>query len=100
MLGGLERSRWFAGASAADGPEGNAVPNITPDPETGIGKWSADDIASYLETGMDPDGDFAGSLMADVVDRSTSKLTAEDRAAIVTYLKSLPPIRSEAKKKK
>ena len=100
MLGGLERSRWFAGASAADGPEGNAVPNITPDPETGIGKWSRDDISNYLETGMDPDGDVAGSLMADVIERSTGKLTSQDRAAIATYLKSLPPIRSDAGKKK
>lgn len=100
MLGGLERSRWFAGTSAADGPEGNAVPNITPDPETGIGKWSRSDISTYLEIGMDPDGDVAGSLMADVIERSTSKLTSEDRAAIVTYLKSLPPIRSDSGKKK
>jgi len=99
LLGGLDRGRWFAGAKAADGPEGNAVPNITPDPETGIGKWSSDEIATYLETGMDPDGDVAGSLMADVIERSTGKLTSEDRAAIVTYLSSVPPIHNEVEEK-
>ena len=99
LLGGLDRGHWFAGATAANGPEGNAVPNITPDPETGIGKWSSDEIATYLETGMDPDGDVAGSLMADVIERSTGKLTSEDRAAIVTYLKSVPPIHNEVEEK-
>ena len=76
------------------------MPNITPDSETGIGKWSRDDISTYLETGMDPDGDVAGSVMADVIERSTGKLTSADRAAIATYLKSLPPIRSDVGKKK
>lgn len=95
-LGGLDRSKWLAGADKAHGPEGNAVPNITPDPKTGIGKWSSEEVATYLETGMDPDGDTAGSLMADVIERSTSKLTPEDRAAIVTYLKSVPPVQGES----
>ena len=97
FLGGPDQSRRYAGTP--EGPVGEAVPNITPDPETGIGKWSESEIASYLSTGMDPSGDFAGSLMAEVVERSTGKLTEADRAAVVTYLKSLPPIRSAGTKK-
>lgn len=90
-LGGLDRDLWLAGT--ADGPEGELAPNITPDDETGIGGWSPDDIATYLKTGLTPDGDFAGSLMADVIEHSTSNLTDTDLAAITEYLKSLKPIR-------
>jgi mono/diheme cytochrome c family protein len=91
VLGGIDGSRWLAGA--LDGTQGDATPNITPDAETGIGGWSAEEIADYLETGMNPDGDFAGSSMADVVEHSTSKLTDADRAAIAAYLRSVRPIR-------
>ncbi len=42
---------------------------------------------------MDPDGDFAGSAMAEVVDHSTSRLSAADRAAIAAYPRSVPAIR-------
>lgn len=96
-LGGLDRSQHLAGTDK--GPEGEPVPNITPHPETGIGKWSAEEIASYLKSGMDPSGDFAGALMAEVIERSTSKLTDADAAAIADYLKSLSPIRGAGKAK-
>ena len=74
----------------ADGPDGKKVPNITPDDETGIGKWSADEIAFFLEIGMLPDGDFTGGAMSPVIDDNTSHLTTDDRNAIVEYLQSLP----------
>ncbi len=32
------------------------TPNITPDPETGIGKWSADDFWRALHEGKSRDG--------------------------------------------
>ncbi len=89
-LGAVMGERRLAGA--ADGPEGEAVPNITPHDETGIGAWSAEDLATYLSIGMDPDGDFAGSLMADVIAHGTGALAAADLAAIAVYLRSLPPI--------
>ena len=89
-LGALDRDLWLAGAS--DGPEGEAAPNLTPDDKTGLGGWSADDLATYLSIGMDPEGDFAGSLMADVIEHGTGKLTEADIAAIVVYLRALPPI--------
>lgn len=72
-----------------DGPEGDVVPNITNDDEAGIGQWSADDIAFFLEIGMLPDGDFTGASMGEVIDHNTSRLTAEDRAAIGEYLKTV-----------
>lgn len=96
-LGGLKRSLTMSGS--AGGPAGDA-PNITPDKETGIGGWSAEDIVSALKLGMLPDGDFIGGEMTEVVEHSTSHLKDADLKAIATYLAALPPIRSKAKKKK
>ncbi|MCB1790534.1 MAG: c-type cytochrome [Gammaproteobacteria bacterium] len=90
FAGVSDRSRYLGGN--ADGPEGDKVPNITPDRKAGIGKWSADDLAYFLETGALPDGDYTGSTMAEVVDNTTSKLTRDDRAAIVRYLRAVPPL--------
>jgi len=89
-LGGIDED--YALSGTPDGPDGEKVPNITPDKETGIGGWEKADIVRVLRTGMLPDGDFAGSAMAEVVDTSTSKLTDADRDAIAEYLLSLPPI--------
>ena len=81
-------------AGNPDGPEGNKVPNLTPDRKTGIGDWSEDDIVTLLATGQTTEFDFVGDGMAEVV-KSTARLTEADRRAIANYLRSLPPIRSE-----
>jgi mono/diheme cytochrome c family protein len=96
-LGGLKRRLWLSGSSG--GPAGSA-PNITPDKKTGIGNWSAEDIASALKLGMLPDGDFVGGEMTEVIEYSTSQLSDADLKAIAAYLAALPPIRSQIKKKK
>lgn len=88
-LGGLDTSLAYSGTT--DGPEGEKVPNITPDPETGTGTWSAKDLIRVLRSGQLPDGDYVGSVMGEVVD-GTSKLTDADRQAIAVYVLSLPPI--------
>ena len=67
------------------------MPNLTSDPEVGLGRWSESDIGTVLKLGMLPDGDFVGSGMNEVVENSTSKLTEEDRRAIAAYLKDIPP---------
>lgn len=90
MTGGLDSAKWMAGTD--DGPDGETVPNITPDAATGIGEWDLDDIEFMLETGIRADADMVGSLMAEVVENGTSRLTAADRRAIALYLKSLAPI--------
>ncbi|MBT5047392.1 MAG: c-type cytochrome [Rhodospirillaceae bacterium] len=93
FLGGLDHSQWFVGAEEGKGPEGEAVPNIRSDDGNGIRAWSMEQIEIYLESGEDPEGDYAGSLMFDVVDMGTDQLSNADRSAISTYLKALPPIR-------
>jgi len=89
LLGVVDSGRPLAGN--ANGPEGDAVPNITPH-SSGIGGWSEDDIVSMLEVGLLPDGDFAGGAMTDVIEESTSKLSEDDRKAIASYLLSLPTL--------
>ena len=94
FLGGIVESERFAGGPTPDGK--SFVPNITP---AGLGNWGDDhvawkekDIASFLDDGMNPAGDFAGGGMADVV-ANTAQLSDADRAAIATYIASLPPIK-------
>ena len=96
-LGGLDVDRWLSGN--ADGPDGAVVPNITPDPDTGL-TWTTSQIVDYLKTGATPDFDFAGSLMADVIDRDTSRLSDTDLKAIAAYLKSVKPVKHRIARKK
>jgi mono/diheme cytochrome c family protein len=91
-LGARDARRFLTGTRS--GPGDKPVPNITPDRESGIGKWSEDDIVTLLKDGQMPDFDFVGGAMAEVV-RNTSRLDDSDRRAIASYLRSLPPIRSE-----
>ena len=94
FLGGIMTAQRFAGGP---NPEGEGwVPNIT---QKGIGEWSETDIAYFLETGQLPDGDSVGSSMVRVI-RNISQLSAEDRAAIADYIKSLPPVDGPPKPKK
>lgn len=51
FLGVPKQSLYMAGASQNKGPLGEAVPNITPDPETGIGSWKREEIADLLISG-------------------------------------------------
>ena len=92
FLGAIVESQRFAGGPSPDGK--SFVPNITP---AGLQHWSKDDIAwsqsdiaTFLESGMDPSGDYAGDVMAEVI-RNISLLDTADRAAIAAYIVSLPP---------
>lgn len=94
-----DTSRFLAGTPT--GPEGKEVPNITPDPETGIGKWSLQDIVEYLGTGNKPDGDVASGLMEEVIHGTTAgfkHMTPGDLVAIAAYLKSIPPVKNRISK--
>jgi len=102
------RNRWgapdenlaFVGAPASRSG-GKAAPNITSDPDTGIGNWTEDDIVGMLMDGHTPDLNYVTDAMAEVI-KSSAKLSDADRRAIAVYLKSLPAIRNrvpqEAKK--
>jgi mono/diheme cytochrome c family protein len=67
------------------------APNITPDTETGAGRWSDDTLARAIREGIGHDG---RTLHPQMWSAAFSKLPDEDVAAIVVYLRSLPAIRN------
>jgi mono/diheme cytochrome c family protein len=82
--------RVFAGGRAMPTPFGTLyTSNITPDPETGIGKWSADDFYKTMHGGRFPDG---GLIYPAMPFASYTKVTRADSDAIFAYLKSVPPV--------
>jgi mono/diheme cytochrome c family protein len=88
-----DNSRFLAGDPK--GPDGDPVPNITPDKDTGL-KWSEGQIADFLSSGNKPDGDMAAGLMSEVIQGTSAgykDLTKEDRLAIARYLKTIPPVK-------
>ena len=86
--GGLDKSRWLAGAVNPEG-EGR-IPNITPH-EKGLGGWSEGDIAYYLQSGFTPDFDTVGGSMVEVQE-NLAHLPVEDLEAIAAYLKAVAPL--------
>ncbi|WP_250436401.1 cytochrome c [Caballeronia sp. ATUFL_F2_KS9A] len=75
LTGGL-LDNWFAS-------------NLTGEHNTGLGRWSEQDIASFLKTGANAHASALGS-MTSVVNNSTQMLSDDDLAAMARYLKSLP----------
>jgi mono/diheme cytochrome c family protein len=94
FLGGIVASQRFAGGPDPDGK--GWVPNIT---QKGLSDWNEKDIAYFLESGQTPDGDSAGGSMVSVI-KNISQLSEADRAAIASYVKSLPPVDGPPKPKK
>jgi cytochrome c oxidase cbb3-type subunit 2 len=66
--------------------------NITPDPETGIGRWTDEQIARAIRSGVTPDGrtlHWQGMIWDHL-----SNLDEEDLRALLVYLRALPPVRN------
>jgi mono/diheme cytochrome c family protein len=82
----------LAGGFAFDDPAiGHIVgPNLTPDRETGLGKWSEEQIVTALRYGTRPDGTTIGPPMPVDTYRGMSD---RDLAAIAHYLHTMKPIR-------
>ena len=91
LLGGMKSGKWLAGGPAPEGV--GKIPNITPH-ESGIGSWSENDIAYYLESGFTPDFDSVGGSMVSV-QNNMALLPASDREAIAAYLKAVAAIPSD-----
>lgn len=69
--------------------EGWFAPNLTPEPRTGLGRWSKQDIVDFLKTGGNR-MTVAGGPMAGVVMGSTSHMEDADLQAIAAYITALP----------
>lgn len=79
--GAPKRGRFLAGAKD--------VPNLTP---TGLKKLSDGELKELLVTGETPDDGPVAEVMNEVVRNTTSQLTPQDLAALIAYLRALPPL--------
>lgn len=68
------------------------TPNISPDPEAGIGKWSFADFANALQRGIDPEG---RQLYPAFPYTSYARMKLSDVADLYAFMKTLPPVSSE-----
>jgi hypothetical protein len=67
-------------------------PNLTPDPETGLGKWSDDEISAAIRSGTRRHGSGRLLVMSWPLFQG---LSDADVYSIVAYLRSIPPVRHE-----
>ncbi len=65
------------------------APNLTPDPETGAGRWTDDQFARAIREGVGHDGRALFPMMPYTHYRAMSD---EDLASVVVYLRSLPAV--------
>jgi mono/diheme cytochrome c family protein len=85
----------FAGGRAISTPFGSIyAPNITPETETGIGDWSADDFWRAIHNGKSRDGKF---LYPAFPYPNYTQVTRADSDAIFAYLKTIKPVRQISK---
>jgi Cytochrome c len=68
------------------------APNLTPDPETGAGHWSDDQLARAIREGIGHDGRALFPIMPYA---HYHNMSDEDLASIVVYLRSLPPVQNQ-----
>lgn len=81
----------LAGGRAMPTPFGAIyAPNITPDDETGIGTWTADDFYRMMHTGRSKNGELLYPAMPFA---NYTKVTRADSDAIHAYLMAVPPVR-------
>lgn len=81
----------YAGGRAVPTPFGTLYgPNITPDSETGIGDWSADDFWRALHNGKSKDGRL---LYPAFPYTEYTRVTRADADTMYAYLRSLPAVR-------
>lgn len=89
------RNSWGAPATGAalqgnpQGIDGWKVPALVGATAEDFSRWSVEETAEYLKSGVEPSFDSVQGPMADVIEEGTTHLSDEDRLAIALYLKSL-----------
>lgn len=73
----------------ADLPGRIVAPNLTPDPETGAGHWTDDQLARAIREGVGHDGRALFPIMPY---QHYHNMSEEDLASVVVYLRSLSPV--------
>ncbi len=73
-----------------------AAANITPDPDTGLGKWTDGEIIRAIREGVDRNGNALFPIMPY---GHYSAMSDDDAKAIVSYLRTIKPLRYEKPEK-
>jgi mono/diheme cytochrome c family protein len=95
FFGHPDMSKYLAGSDVGFGmPEMGVFvgSNLTPDKETGLGKWTAQQIVTAITAGRTPDGRILAPMMPW---RGLSALSPKDALAIAAFLKSLPAVKNK-----
>lgn len=93
LMGQPDPERYLAGSAIGFHVPGLGIfypPNLTSDPETGLGDWSEAEIVAAIREGVRPDGRMLVPVMPYP---HYGSLTDEDAFALAAYLKSLAPIK-------
>ncbi|MFN8496766.1 MAG: cytochrome c [Anaerolineae bacterium] len=98
--GAPDRAKFLAGNAVPTAKGYQLAWNLTPDQKTGLGSWTAQQIATALHSGQRPNRGPVGGLMAEVVGVGHpefqgfgfSQMTDADTLAIAQYLKTIPPV--------
>lgn len=69
-------------------------PNLTPDPETGLGKWTDAEFVNAVQRGLSPEGEH---LVPAFPYTSYARMKTEDVLDIKAYLDTLAPVASPEK---
>jgi mono/diheme cytochrome c family protein len=91
----VQGSAAYAGGRVIPTPFGRFYsPNITPDDDTGIGRWSADDFWGALHEGRARDG----RLLYPVFPYTNyTRMTRDDSDAIYAYLRTIPAVKQASR---
>jgi len=66
--------------------------NITPDPETGVGEWTDEELGRAIREGVGRDGRRLFPAMPYMFFRA---LSDDDLAAVIAYIRTLEPVRNQ-----
>jgi mono/diheme cytochrome c family protein len=93
LAGGADKTRLFAGGQPFDlGPLGVVFSkNLTPDPETGLGNWTDDEIKTAFQTGVSKDGLHLFPVMPF---HTLNGMADSDASAVVAFLRTLAPVKN------
>jgi mono/diheme cytochrome c family protein len=93
FLGNPDMARFLGGSDVGFSIPGLGVfvgRNLTPDPETGLGKWTTQQMVTAFTTGVRPDGRILAPIMPY---EDFKALTKADALAIAAYLRTLKPVK-------
>ena len=96
LMAKADQTRLFAGTSTP--PKGfPANPsNLTPDPETGIGRWSESDFIQTMRTGVNPEGERLHPFMPWP---EMKRMSDEELRALYLYLRTVPAIQNAVQRR-